>query len=234
MKFYKLQVLPFFCLLAFLPVIGSAELESNASPDTATLKKHDSSSSCERGPRGRRGHRGSTGETGPRGPVGPTGAPGATGATGSTGLSLGDNFVYAYQDQGTNLGAFSDVTFTDTPQIDGWTFTSPSSFICNQAGKYLVTYRVQIYNDVESGSAIRNSTRAVINALEVAGSQVSFFIDSSPGFESNFPLGTNFIADVTVGDALKLQWIGTDNAVFIGEGFGNVLTGASITITRIN
>lgn len=224
-----------FCLLPFFSINASISTDEGISPSKDVQEKSCFRKPCcpqgptgETGPRGHRGHKGSTG---PTGPTGPSGTAGPTGATGPTGIGFGDNYVYAYEIGDTVDANFWDATFSVTGSIDGWTHPNPTDFICTSDGQYLVIYRLQVYSDVCPGDATRNvvSSRALLNDVEIVGSQVSNFTKQTPGCERVIPLTTSFIIPITVGDILKVQYQGDDPGY---DGYG-IRTSSSITITKV-
>src|SRR5947207_1198619 len=90
------------------------------------------------------------------------------------------NFVFSYDTTTQPVavgGTFQDVTFDNTPQINGWTHAAgTASFTCNQGGTYLIEYAAKMST---AFFAPTNATLiAGLNGAEVPGSQSSFDITS--------------------------------------------------------
>ena len=167
------------------------------------------------------------GPEGPQGPQGPSGS------------GFGDNFVFAYDTTTQNVEApnvFQDVTFNTPAQLNAWIHApDTAAFICNQTGKYLVTYRVEGSHTASAFNVVITvSARATLNGEEVAGSQSSLITAIPARTKGTFPITDSFILDCQAGDNLTIQFAATSTITELDSaGSGLSTTSASVTIVRV-
>ena len=141
------------------------------------------------------------------------------------------NYLFAYDTTTQGLGAantFQDASFDTNALIDGWTHTtSTASFTCNQTGLYRISYTAQC-----AGSGM--SFVALVDGSQVAGSQSSHLLGSS---NSSFRQITTkeFLANITAGQILKIQYAGvsTQGELVAGSGSGTTKPSISLSIVLI-
>jgi hypothetical protein len=144
------------------------------------------------------------------------------------------NYVFAF-DTGSQVvtapGTFQDVTFSNNGQINGWAHTvSTAPFTCNQSGLYLVEYSA--VTETMSAGLSTVSFHAILNAVEVAGSQVAVEPDVAG---QALVASRSFIVSASAGNTLTLQFTGTtiQNRIVSSVGSGTTRPAVSMTIVRI-
>ena len=121
--------------------------------------------------------------------------------------------------------------YTSTPELNGWTYNSITGyFTCNNTGKYLVSYQVDM--QATGGSRI-GSVIGTINDIEIIGSATTQAFQSTSINQAwiNF-----FIMNITTGDNFALKFTGTSTTVTISASTpiaSESPDSASLTITRI-
>jgi hypothetical protein len=122
------------------------------------------------------------------------------------------------------------VVFNVSPQLVGFTYNPiTGAFTCVDAGKYLVSYSVNILAAINNQSA---SVIGTINNIEIVGSAATHVAVLDPNqLWANF-----FIVDLLAADVFSLQFTGSSLSVLISASAqlaGETPISASITITRI-
>jgi hypothetical protein len=166
------------------------------------------------------------------GTTGSTGATGPTGATGDTGPTPTLVNAYLYSNA-TQLAfpppAFVNLTFSNTPTLNGVLFTAPSTITIPSAGLYLVQYNVHVF--AFSGPSVA-SFHALLSGSEIPGSQFAVSMSSiGPPFRGS----NSFMTQANANDTLVFQMASDPlNMVFIAQaGTGTVLPSITVTIVRI-
>jgi hypothetical protein len=124
---------------------------------------------------------------------------------------------------------FQNIVFTSTPELNGWTYNNLSGeFTCNNPGKYLVSYIIdmQANDELKIGSII-----GTINNVEILGSTKTKQLQSINQSFINF-----FIMNVVQNDKFILKFTGNDISVKISSVnpiSGETLNSGSININKI-
>jgi hypothetical protein len=155
-------------------------------------------------------------------------------ATATSGGSTAANFLFSYATTTQTVvtsNTFQDVTFDTSPQIDGWVhLAGTGSFTCPQTGVYLIQYSAEVL----AGSANPNTTslRGLLNGVEIAGSQASVLPANANLIA---PMSKSFVAGMTAGDILKIQFTGSNASaqLIANSGNGTTRPSASVTIIKI-
>jgi len=124
---------------------------------------------------------------------------------GATGGASSANYVYAYDTTVqalTTKGTFKSVTFANTPQLNGWTY-SAGNFTAPATGLYMVTAIISINNNT-ANTTMAGQLRATFNGVEVAGSNVTQALRDTASHLSN--VQTSFIVSATAGQNLAIQF----------------------------
>ena len=170
------------------------------------------------------GTQGSIGITGTQGSIGPIGTQGSTGVTVTS-----NNYVWGVKSN-TQAGttAFSNIIYTSTPEINGWTYNTTGNFTCTQSGKYTVSYMALINGT--TGSTHVGSVRAAINGSELIGS-----VMTQP-FINNSDSSNTFILTIAAGQTLSIQFAGSSGteSLYTTPAFaGETSISSTIKITRL-
>lgn len=145
-----------------------------------------------------------------------------------------NNYTYALKNDTQTLLTpltFQNILFTSTQELNGWTYNNLSGeFTCNNPGKYLVSYIIdmQANDELKIGSII-----GTINNVEILGSAKTKQFQSSSINQSfiNF-----FIMNVVQNDKFILKFTGNDISVKISSVnpiSGETLNSGSININKI-
>jgi hypothetical protein len=143
------------------------------------------------------------------------------------------NYAFAY-DTTTQTpvvaNVFQNITFSTNAQLNGWTYTAgTASFTCPQTGLYSIEYAAE--GEVSNAHDIV-SLRAALDGTEVAGSQAAIQVSDALTFVL---VSKGFIASITAGDVLALQFAAsrTTDELVAGVGQGTTRPSVSVTIIRI-
>ena len=143
-----------------------------------------------------------------------------------------NNYTYALKNNTQTLLTpltFENIVFTSTPELNGWTYNNLSGeFTCNNSGKYLVSYIIdmQTNDELKIGSII-----GTINNVEILGSAKTKQIQSINQSFINF-----FTINVVQNDKFILKFTGNDISVKISSVnpiSGETLYSGSININKI-
>ena len=162
---------------------------------------------------------------------------GLTGLTGTMGPAITtNNYTWAIKTNTqliTNAATFGNILFTSTPEINGWAYNiSNGNFLCNQSGKYYVSYMILMSS---VGGSRNASIRGAINAGEIIGSALSTSLQST---SSNQPLINHFIMNISQGNTFALQVAGSaagsESIDIPSTVAGETPISGTIAITRIS
>jgi hypothetical protein len=156
---------------------------------------------------------------------------------GLTNLPTMLNYVYSYSTNTMTVtapGNFQDVGFNADAQINGWTHAAGTgNFTNGPAGLYLVEYAAET-TTANNSSGTTVSIHAMLNGMEVPGSQSATTPDSS-GLAT--PVSKSFIVAIPTANTnvLKLQFAGSNvnNRLISNTGLGTTRPSVSMTIIRI-
>lgn len=189
----------------------------------------------EKGDKGNKGDKGDKGDIGDRGPKGDKGDRGCCGPKGDRCCIKKNNndYVWVIKDDIENLSCvlkYQNIIFTSICEINGWIYNKRTGYFkCNNSGKYLVSYNINIATTHCSKKA---SIIGTINDDEIIGSAITsiFTLD-------NKLISNSFILDITNCDNFALKIAGTSTNILI-TCIDGILTekpiSASITITKIS
>ena len=144
------------------------------------------------------------------------------------------NYVFSYStitQAVVTAGTFQDITLSTDAQISGWTHAaSAASFTNAQSGLYLVQYDAEVTTTTTASSTV--SLRAVLNGVEIAGSQSSANANTA---NLVVPLSKSFIASISSGGILKFQLTGSsvNDRLISNTGTGTTRPSFSCTIMRL-
>ncbi|WP_310605334.1 BclA C-terminal domain-containing protein [Anaerosporobacter sp.] len=175
------------------------------------------------GPAG--GPTGPTGPTGPEGPTGPTGINGTVGVTGPTGGNFTSTTAFAGNHTTTGTIAIAvggtDIVLPDNHVLPtGITMNAGNTtFTVNTAGRYRISYHINLTAGIAVGS------RILIGGNAVPASTIAALLTLS-----NF--SAEFITDLAVGDTVELQLFGlTTNVTLLTASDSQ---GASLMLMRLS
>ena len=116
------------------------------------------------------GHTGATGAAGPTGATGSTGPAGPTGPQGATGAAGQPDYAYIYNTAAETVAVESDVTFSTTGPVSGFTHVPTASTIgVETSGTYLVKFSVTgtqagQFTLMDDGEVVGGTTYGTANA----------------------------------------------------------------------
>ncbi len=127
---------------------------------------------------------------------------------------------------------FQTVNF-DSPGGAGWTYsTITGSFTCSQTGTYLIQYDAEV--ESTTGELTKISLRAFnqTTAFEIPGSESLVILDTA---NRPLPVSKSFLASFIAGDALQIQFTGSNTSATLvaGNSTGTYQPCISCTIVRI-
>ncbi len=206
-------------------VTGATGADGVTGPTGATGATGADGATGPTGPTGVTGATGATGAQGPAGAVGATGAQGPTGvagpigATGATGPSVTSTAMSALNTTGqaiTVILAGTDVPLPSNQNLDGFTANAANTvFTVPDTGTYLVSYRVNLTEDLPLTSRIRRNDATLPGSTFSPAASVGSY-------------AATLIAALSAGDTLELQLSGSAGTAVLQGG-----TGASLTVVRL-
>jgi len=141
-----------------------------------------------------------------------------------------ENYAFAYDTTTQTVGAsntFQDVTFNTNGEIDGWSHAaSGANFTCPETARYLVSYDAVVQKTAAANATIE--LIAVLNGVEVAGSQAADLLNSNNRPQS---LSKTFIVNATAAQVLKLQMAADSTNAEATPTGANATTPTSVVIS---
>lgn len=152
--------------------------------------------------------------------------------------TLNNNFLFAYDDTKQTIvtpGTFQQITIANNGILNGWTHTTPTgNLVCNQSGVYLINYMATAAEDM-SGADSTIVTRALNDAVEIAGSRAVSYIEVG-STDDPHNMKTSFLASIDSGDTITFEFTGNaPDALITLASVGAPYSAPSfaVTITRI-
>jgi pectin methylesterase-like acyl-CoA thioesterase len=147
--------------------------------------------------------------------------------------SVPKEYIFAYANNTQTVaasGTFQDITFGTNVQLNGFSHVAGGTLFSGAAtGLYKIDYTATVSKTGGANSIFE--ARALVNGVEVSGSQVGITINAN---NLVTPVSNSFIANIASGQALRMQMTATTNTTNIRSvgAFAGARPSITLTATR--